>query len=182
VGDRSDLVETGRGFYVFEVKGRKPAGIAPLEEVKTVIRQKLIQVKVDAVAYDKAENILAQIKEGKSLKQAAEENDATFAQPAEFTRNSSVSPIGNPPEFMGAAFSLTEPKQISGPVKTDRGAFIIQLVSRSTMDDSLFAALKDSVTSVLVQQKQSQVYQDWFANIRGEAEIEDYRSEYFREY
>jgi hypothetical protein len=35
---------------------------------------------------------------------------------------------------------------------------------------------------MLMQKKQTQVYQDWFAQVREEAKIEDYRSEYFREY
>ncbi|NIM96965.1 MAG: hypothetical protein GTO24_02415 [candidate division Zixibacteria bacterium] len=182
VGEKSDLFETGRGFYVFQIKERKPAGISPLEEVKQVIRQKLVKIKADSLAYGKAEEIYAQIKDGKSLKKAAKDNDATFAEPDEFTRGSSIPPIGNPPEFIGKAFSLTDRNQVSSPVKTNRGTFIIQLVSKTALDDSLFVSVRDSVMTVLMQKKQTQVYQDWFAQVREEAKIEDYRSEYYREY
>lgn len=182
VGEKSDLFETGRGFYVFQIKERKPAGISPLEEVKPVIKQRLVKIKTDSLAYSKAEEIYAQIQDGKSLRKAATDNDATFAEPDEFTRGSSIPPIGNPPEFIGKAFSLTEPNQVSSPVKTNRGTFIIQLVSKTALDDSLFVSVKDSVMTVLMQKKQTQVYQDWFAQVREEAKIEDYRSEYFREY
>jgi peptidyl-prolyl cis-trans isomerase D len=182
-GDKSDLFETGRGFYVFQIKERKPAGIAPLEEVTSVIQQKLARIKADSMAYDKAEELYKMIQDGKSLKRVAEENDAAvFAAPDEFDRTSSIPQIGNLPQFMGTVFSMTEPDQISPPVKTDRGTFIIQLLSRTAVDDSAFVAVKDSVTSALVQAKQSQVYQDWFAHVREEADIEDYRSEYYREY
>ncbi len=181
-GKISDVFETVRGFYVFQIKAKRPAGISPLEEVKQVIKQELIKSKAGSLAYDKAENIFAQIKDGKSLKKASEQNNATFAEPAQFSRNSFIPQVGNPPEFIGAAFSLTEPNQISSPVKTNLGAFILQLVSRSTVNDSLFVAVKDSLTSVLLQQKQGQVYQNWFAQVKKEAEIKDYRSEYFREY
>jgi peptidyl-prolyl cis-trans isomerase D len=182
-GDKSDLFETGRGFYVFEIKERKPAGISPLEEVNSVIQQKLARIKADSMAYDKAKELYKMIQDGKSLKKVADENDAAvFAETDEFNRTSSIPQIGNLPEFIGTAFSMTEPDQISPPVKTDRGTFIIQLLSRTAVDDSTFAAVKDSVTSVLVQAKQSQAYQDWFAHVREEADIEDYRSEYYREY
>jgi len=180
-GKVSDLFETARGFYTFQIKAKRPAGISTLEGVKPVIKQKLIKSKADSLAFDKAENLFAQIKKGKSLKKASEDDNVTFAEPAEFSRNSFIPQIGNPPEFMGAAFSLTEPNKVSFPVQTNLGAFIIQLVSRSTINDSLFVAVKDSVTSVLMQKKQGQVYQDWFAQVKKEAEIKDYRNEYFRD-
>jgi len=181
-GKISDLFETARGFHVFQIKAKRPAGISPLDEVKQVIKQKLVKIKADSLAYDKAQNIFAQIKEGKILKKAAEENNVTFAEPDQFSRNSFIPQVGNPPELIGAAFSLTEPNQTSSPVKTNQGTFIIQLISRFTVNDSLFVAVKDSVTSVLLQKKQGQVYQDWFTRVKKEAEIKDYRSEYFREY
>jgi len=181
VGEVSEVFETAKGFFVFQIKDKRPEGISPLEEVKGVIKRKIIKLKADSLAYDKAKMIFAQIKKGKSLKKAAEENNATYAEPKEFTRNSFIPPIGKLPEFIGTAFSLTRPNQISPPVKTDVGSFILQLVSRSTVDDSLFATVKDSLASVVLQKKQNQVYQDWFAQVKKEAEIKDYRSEYFRE-
>jgi peptidyl-prolyl cis-trans isomerase D len=181
VGKTSDAFETAKGFYVFQVKAKRPAGIATLEEVKQVIKQKLTKSKADSLAYEKAQSIFSQIKTGKSLKDAADQNNATYAEPAEFSRNSPPPGIGGAPEFIGTAFSLTQPNQISSPVKTDLGAFIIQLVSRSTPNDSLFAAVKDSLTWVALQKKQSQVYQEWFAQVRKQAEIKDYRSEFYRE-
>jgi peptidyl-prolyl cis-trans isomerase D len=181
VGKTSDAFETAKGFYVFQVKAKRPAGIAPMEEAKSFIKQKLAKLKADSLAYERAQGIFAQIRAGKSLKDAADQNNATYAEPAEFSRNSPVPEIGEVPEFIGTAFSLTQPGQISSPVKTTMGAFIIQLVSQSASSDSLFAAVKDSLTWVALQKKQTQVYQDWFAQVRKRAEIKDYRSEFYRE-
>jgi len=181
VGKTSDAIETAKGFYVFQVKTKRPAGIAPLEAIKPAIKQELAKNKADSLAYEKAEKIFAQIRAGKSLKDAAEQNSATYAEPAEFSRSSPIPEIGAIPEFIGKAFSLTQANQISSPVKTNLGAFIIQLVSRSEPNDSLFTAIKDSLAYVALQKKQSQVYQDWFSQIRKQAEIKDYRSEYYRE-
>jgi hypothetical protein len=77
---------------------------------------------------------------------------------------------------------LTQSGQISPPVQTNLGSFILQLVSRSVINDSLFAAQMDSLSMVVLQKKQNQTYQEWFAQVKEKAEIKDYRSEYFREY
>ncbi len=181
-GEVSDVFETAKAFYVLQVKERRPAGISPLEEVQQIVRQRIIKSKADSMALDKATEIFAQIDAGKSLKKAAEENEAKFGETDQFARNGYIPQLGNPPELIGTAFSLTEPDQISQPVKTNQGSFIVQLVSRSAIDDSVFAAMKDSLSYVVLQNKQGQTYQDWFAQVKEKADIKDYRSEYFREY
>ncbi len=181
-GKLSDVIETSKSFYVFRITGKRPAGVSPLEEVKPVVKQKLIKAQAATMAFDKAQGIFAQITEGKSFKKAAEENNAKFAETEELSRNGRIPGIGSPPELIGTAFSLTQPDQMAPPVKTDQGSFIVQLVSRSATNDSLFAAEKDSLSMVVLQAKQSQVYQDWFTQVKEKAEIKDYRSEFFREY
>ena len=180
-GTVSELIETARGFYVFQVKEKKPAGISTLDEVQEVIRQRLTKIMADSLAYDKAQKIYTEIIAGEGLKKAAEQSNATYANPDAFTLNSPPQQVGRSPEFIGAAFSLTEPMQISPPVRAGQGTFIIQLDSRTAVDDSLFAAVKDSITFVVLQKKQGEAYQDWFAQVKEQADIKDYRAEYFRD-
>ncbi len=181
-GKVSDVFETAKAFYVLQMKEKRPAGISPLEEVQQIVRQRIIKSKADSMALDKAREIFAQIDAGKSLKNVAEENEAKFGETDQFARSGYIPQLGNPPELIGTAFSLTERDQISQPVKTNQGSFIVQLVSRSAIDDSVFAAMKDSLSYVVLQNKQGQTYQDWFAQVKEKADIKDYRSEYFREY
>ncbi|MCK4427263.1 MAG: peptidylprolyl isomerase, partial [candidate division Zixibacteria bacterium] len=181
IGKTSEFIETPKGFYVFQIKERRPAGISPLEEVKSVIKRKLSKAKADSLAYAEAQKIYDQIKTGKSLKKAAKDNNVIYKETDEFSRNSFLPEIGRLPEFVGASFSLSPQNRLSPPIKTDRGTFIVEFVSRTTTDDSLFASIKDSLSSVILQNKQSQLYQDWFTQLRESAKIEDHRSEYFRE-
>jgi peptidyl-prolyl cis-trans isomerase D len=181
VGKVSDVFETAKGFYVFQIKARRPAGTATLDEVKSTIKQILTKDKADSLAYEKAQLIYSQIKTGKNLKTAAEQNNATYAEPAEFSAGSPPPEIKNTPEFIGKALSLTSPGQVSPPVRTDLGAFIIQLVSRYVPNDSSYAAVKDSISYVVLQKKQGQAYQDWFSRIKNQADIKDYRSSYYSE-
>ncbi len=181
VGKVSDVIETAKGYYIFQVKSKKPAGTASLEEAKASIKQILSKNKTDALAFEKAQSIFAQINAGKSLKDAAGQNNATYTEPVEFTRNSPLPEISGAPEFIGKAFSLTHPGQTSSPVLTSLGAFIIQLISTTSPSDSLFNTEKDSLAYVVLQKKQGQVYQDWFSQLRKHADIKDYRSAYYRE-
>ncbi len=181
IGKTSEFIEIPKGFYVFQIKERRPAGISPLEEVKSVIKRKLSKAKADSLAYAEAQKIYDQIKTGKSLKKAAKDNNVIYKETDEFSRNSFLPEIGRLPEFVGASFSLSPQNRLSPPIKTDRGTFIVEFVSRTTTDDSLFASIKDSLSSVILQNKQSQLYQDWFTQLRESAKIEDHRSEYFRE-
>jgi peptidyl-prolyl cis-trans isomerase D len=181
VGKTSETIETAEGIYVFEITDKRPAGISSLEEVKKMITQKLSKAKADSLAYVEAQKIYEQIKAGKSLAKAAKDNNAAYKETDEFSRNSFVPEVGNLPEFTGTAFSLNSENRLSPPVKTDLGAFIIELVSRTAIDDSLFLSVKDSLSTVVLQDKQRQVYQDWYSQLRESAEIVDNRSEYFRE-
>jgi len=181
IGTVSEVIETANGFYVFEINERRPAGISPLEEVKGVIEQKLRKAKADSLAYVEAQKIYEQIRTGKSLKKAAKDNEASYALTDEFSRNSFVPEIGNVPEFIGASFSLHSEDRLSPPIKTDLGTFIIEFVSKTPIDDSLFISIQDSLGSMVLRGKQVQVYQEWFTQLRESAKIKDYRSEYFRE-
>jgi peptidyl-prolyl cis-trans isomerase D len=181
IGSTSPVIEMTKAFCVFQLKERRPAGIAPLEEVKEVIRQKLSKTTADSLAYNEARRIFPQIQAGKSLENAAKDNNAVYAETEEFSRSSVVPGIGSVPEFIGTSFSLSPQNRLSPPIKTDQGAFIIEFVSKTKANDSLFTSIKDSLGSVVLQNKQSQLYQDWFAQLRKSAKIEDYRAEYFRE-
>jgi len=176
IGNISPVIETDKAFCVFQIKGKRPAGISPLEDVAGVIKQKLLKTRADSLAYDEAQKIFAQIKAGKSLEKAAQDNNAIYAETEELSRNSLVPDIGSVPEFIGASFSLSPQNRLSPPIKTDQGTFIIELVSKTPINDSLFASVKDSLGSAVLQNKQSQVYQDWFAQLRKSAKIQDYRS------
>ena len=180
-GETSEIMETAQGFYVFQIKERRAAGISPLKEVKGIIKQKLSTAKADSLAYVEAQRIYGQIKTGTSLKKAATDNNAIYKESVEFSRNSVFPEIGRLPEFVGASFSLNSQNRLSPPIKTERGTYVIEFISRTGIDDSLFLFMKDSLSSVVLQNKQSQLYQDWFTQLRESAEIEDYRSEYFRE-
>ena len=97
IGKTSEFIETAEGFYVFQIKERRPAGISPLKEVKSVIKGKLSKTKADSLAYNEAQKIYDQIQSGKALEKAADEYGAIYKETDQFSRNSSLPVIGNLP-------------------------------------------------------------------------------------
>ncbi len=181
VGKISDVYEASREFFVFQLEQKLPPGIQSFEEVKEKIKNKLTDEKKMDLAFAEAEKILEQMKSKNSFEKAASGFRRNISQTEEFSRKTYLSEVGDSPEFKGAAFALTDKNQISPPVKTDKGTYILKLLSKKQTDEQAFLAVKDSLSSQLIMQKQNEIFTQWYTDLKENAEIEDYRSQYWRE-
>ncbi len=179
-GKISDPIESQFSFYVVQTKERKPAGIPSLSEAEPLVKDELLKQKLGELAYQKGMRIYEEIRKGKDFKKVAEESKEKVMDSGEFTRNSSVPGIGQDPEFIGSAFALST-NQISPPVKTTQGAYLLQLVSKSAVNDSTFQVHSDSLKLELLRRKQSDFYTQWFQNLKKNSKIEDFRNQYYKE-
>lgn len=180
-GKTSDPIEAQFFYYVVELKERKPAGIAPLSDAEPFVKQALLNKKQYELSYQKGTRIYEEIKKGKDFKKAAEENNEKVMDSGEFYRSSYVSGVGQIPEFTGTAFALNEKGQIYLPVELTTGTYILQLVSKSTVNDSLYQANSDSLKVDLLRRKQYDFYTQWFDNLKKNAKIQDFRDQYYKE-
>ncbi len=179
-GKISDPIESQFSYYVVQIKERKPAGIPSLSEAEPLVKNELLNQKLEELAYQKGMRIYEEIRKGKDFKKVAEESKEKVMDSGEFTRNSSIPGIGREPEFNGSAFALSQ-NQVSSPVKTTQGAYLLQLVSKSTVIDSTFQVHSDSLKLELLRKKQSDFYTQWFENLKKSVKIEDFRNQYYKE-
>jgi len=177
----SDVYESEKGFYVFQLKQRLPSEIQSLEEVKAKIKTILINDKKIDLAYVRAEEIFNEMKVKNNFEKVASEFGRDVSQTEEFSRNSYLAEVKNSPEFKGAAFALAQKGQISPPVRTDMGTYVLKLLSRKEVEKENFTAVRDSLYNNLLIQKQNEVFSQWYSQLRESAKIEDYRSQYYRE-
>ncbi|HVP36085.1 MAG TPA: peptidylprolyl isomerase [Terriglobales bacterium] len=180
-GKTSDLIEAQFFYYVVELKDRKPAGIAPFSDAEPFAKQALMSQKQWELAFQKGTKIYNEIKNGKDFKKAAEENNEKVMDPGEFYRSSYVTGVGQIPEFTGTAFALNEKGQLSNPIELTTGTYILQLISKSSVNDSLFQANSDSLKVDLLRKKQYDFYTQWFDNLKKTAKIQDFRDQYYKE-
>ncbi|MCJ7507806.1 MAG: peptidylprolyl isomerase [candidate division Zixibacteria bacterium] len=179
-GKISDPIETKNGFYVVEVKDRKPAGIYPLDEVKQKIKDKIALNKAGDLALEEAQRIYQEAEMSKSLEIAANKFNQRLQGLDYFSRSSKLTQVDDNPRLVGTVFSLNEKNKISPPLRTENGIYLIEFISRIPISEEKFAQAKDSLYQQLVIQKKTQAYQDWFEQIKKKAKIEDYRNRFYK--
>ncbi len=169
VGDVMETPLRGpEGFYVFKFNKLIPPRPAPLEEVKEIIRRRVIMERERELWEKKAEVAIAAIKAGKSLNDYANENPGVALLKKEikgcFDNERTVRGV----EFVAAVLAL-EPGQTVGPIKTRRGAYIIRCEGKRASDPPVLPV------EHYLQQKQEEIFGDLWQELTQEPEIKDWR-------
>ena len=180
-GDVSSVYENDQGIHVFALREIREAGPRPLDEVKPQIEASLKNKKKAEVAAGRLTEVMGQIKTGKSLEEAAEFFNLTVQTPQPFARTGFVPSVGSRNAFVGAAFRLST-GQTSEVVKTDRGAYILRVEERQSVDETGLGSAKGMLLQQVLSQKRQEVFTAWFADLRENAEIVDYRHFFYSDY
>jgi len=167
----SDVLENKTVFYVLRVADRVPAGMATFEEVKEKLSIDIVKYKVVTLCRDTADAIYTEIQKGTDIEKAAKMFGEEYETPAEFLRTDYVKGPGRDPMAIGAAFSLSEPGQISEPVDFNQGTVVFKLLERTSPDLSDYNAQRDSLYAVILNYKRKELYGRWFENLIENSEI-----------
>lgn len=174
VGEISPVVDIPPNYYVLKLVEKKDSRIPPLDEVKEEVRRRVTDIKAEAQARQVAEEILNQIRAGKTLKDVAREKGYPLAETGFFTRTAGIVPkIGPAREFMGILASLTEknpvPKEV---IQTKDGYFVVALSGHEPADQSKFQSVKKNLEKRLSYQKQEEAFQNWLGQLRSKTKID----------
>ncbi len=180
LGDISDVVRVPSGYVVAKISEIKKAGFQPFEEVKDRVRISYIRDKKLDRAMEIAQDIYEKVKDEGTLKPAEEMNKyVVFNYVRDFTPSGNIPTVGR--DYAFTAYALEgELKKISEPIRGNRGAYLIRVSSRTPFDESDFARKKESIRSTLMQERKAQIYTDWLANLREQADIVDNRHLFYR--
>ena len=180
-GDISTVYETDQGIYVFALRETRPKGPQPVDEVENQIANTLKQRKKVKVASDRLVEVLGHIKSGKSLEEAAKFFNLKVQKPDAFARVGFVPGVGSRNAFVGTAFRLPVDKT-SEIVTTDRGAYILKVLSKTPIDEEKMAEERESLYQQVLSQKRQEVIGAWFSDLRESAEIQDNRHLFYSEF
>lgn len=100
---------------------------------------------------------------------------ATFDTTDPFARIGFVKGIGNDPNVIGPLFAANQVGVVPKVLKGRTGAFICRIVEVTPADRAGFDATKESLRRSLMQRRQSQVFNEWLAGLKKQADIQDYR-------
>ncbi len=168
------------GDVVATVSEIKPAGVRPFAEVKESLRPAVLRKKKIEKAMQIAAEVRAKLGPSDSLKNAVQTfPGAKVAETGEFTASGFIQGVGRDLAFIGAAETL-EPGKISNPVQGQRGAYLIDVISRTPFDSTTYAARRGTIENQMLQEKKSRFLNDWLTKLRESAEIVDNRDVFYR--
>lgn len=166
------------GYVVAQVSDTREEGLKPLSDVKEEIKDKLLQIKKVKSFEGKAKDVFAKLQGKDILARISEVDPSVEVRSAMGVKdNGVVMGVGNDPYFTAAVFTAPIGK-IYGPVRGERGYYIIQVLNRKEADKSKFASESENITKQLQQSAKSQAFYQWLAGAKEAAKIVDNRNKY----
>jgi len=167
-------------YAVFAVTGAKEAGVRPFDELKESLRPLALRSKKLDRATEIATDLRSKLGPADSVTRVSEfSSSVTVTRTGEFSLAGGIPVAGRDPAFIGAVSAL-QVGQISPAVKGARGAYLIQLLSRSEIDSVAYSSQAEMLRTRLLQEKRNRYLADWMESLRKNAEIEDKRDLFYR--
>lgn len=177
LGTVSQAIGFSGGVGVFRVSGIREEGVRPLDDVRTIARAMAVRrMKLERVA-ERARAFHAAAVAAGGVRNALA--DVPVRSTGSFTASQPPAGVGRDLAFIGMAESLS-PGQISPPFEGTRGYYVLEMISKGTIDSTLFAAQRETIRQQLLLEKRNRFSQDWVTALRERADIEDYRDNFFR--
>ncbi len=177
VNDVSGVYRIDRGYVVASLTTIQPAGYKPLEGQTKFIESRIRLEKAKEMARAYAESLKPKVQSDMPFKTIADQDTSRkviYNVTPMFTMEQSIPGIGRSVEFAATAFAL-EPGQKSDLVETVRGFYYLKLLEKTKLDTSAFNAQKETLRRQLLLEKKNLVFQEWYNNIKAQADIVDNR-------
>lgn len=168
----SDIQDFGDGYYLLQTTEKKPAQVQPLETVAATVRADLLKERQAEQAAKDAEALLMEVRQGKTLAQAAAPFNLTPKETGFFKRNAAIPEIGVEQDVSAAAFELNAQKPLpENAIKGAEGVYVVRFKARRAPEADGFQAEQADIEAMLLQQKKSKVFNEWLGQIRSRSEI-----------
>ncbi|MCP4231413.1 MAG: hypothetical protein GY771_14865 [bacterium] len=161
------------GYLVWQLEDRREPTVAPFDEVADRVKTDA----EDAHILDELEKKADEFYEAaKGKKPGFVETSATLGLTTEttgpFTSAQPPVSVGQNPYFAAAAFD-TDEGQITPPVRSPNGYYVIKLLKKTRAGESDFLAQKDKYMDEISETKRRRLLGDWQTTLRMTAEVED---------
>jgi len=174
-GELARPVNLPQGVVLFGLKERVESHLPELADVRSQVEQAYRRSRGQELADQAAAQLLADLKEGKSLDKLAKQENLKVEETGDFTRSYGefVPRIGNADGLAKAAFELTAEAPVAPQVYDLSGSYLVAaLKARSAADpDGLTAAKQEELRQSLLARKQQQAVTDKLDTLKGQAEI-----------
>jgi parvulin-like peptidyl-prolyl isomerase len=167
IGGVTPPVNTPAGWVVLKVTDSIAAGVPPLAEIRDRVTAAVKRSKAETVAAARVKEIAEDAKGG-DLGAAARTAGATFGDTARFSR---AKPAEKLPGDVQVAALQTPAGELSSPVKTPQGYYVVKVLERSPAGP-VDPAEREKLQRELTNQKQSATWERWVLAARADSKIE----------
>lgn len=175
----SDPIKIQGGYAVYYITDKLDAGYLNFDEIKdNVIKPRVLLEKKLDMLKPRMQDLKTKIS-GNDLNSIRIIDQAVYVQSVDSFSVSKPDPqIGNDFELTNALFKLSN-GQISDPIRTNKGYYIVQIKNITPFDQDKFKTQSDIIRQQLTMQKKQTIVQDWLADLKDRAVIVDNRDKYF---
>lgn len=159
------------GRLIFSVSGKRDPYLPKLEEVRSKVRDDLIQERANELAKKRADALAADFKNAPDFQQAAKAAGLEAVSSMPLTRGGVIPNIGRSPEIDTVAFSLPV-GGVSDAIATPQGAAIIKVVTRQGITSADFAAARDKFRGEALAERRNRFYQAYMQKARSRMKID----------
>jgi parvulin-like peptidyl-prolyl isomerase len=178
-GAISDPIKIQNGYAVYMIAEKLPSGYIPFDEIKAT--QLTLNVKLEKkldllkqTAYEikgKISGNLSSIKDSDSAVKILSADSVSVSKPNPL--------IGSDFDFNSIVFKM-QPGQISDPIKTNRGYYIVQMKTITSFDQNKYQQEYETIKSAMLNQKKQTILQEWITELKEKAVIVDNRDKFYR--
>ena len=158
------------GRVVFYVSGKQDSYLPKLDEVRSRVRDDVIQARAAALAKQRADALAAQLKAAPSFQAAAKAAGFEAVTTDPITRDGVIPNIGRSPEIETLAFS-SPVGTVSNAISTPQGSAIVRVASRQDVNPADFAMAKDKFKAEVLNERRSRFHQTYMEKARGKMKI-----------
>ena len=173
-GETSDLFDAEDGYYLARLDTLVEGG-SNFDAVKEDVRMRMTFERAIDALVPRAQQLATAAAQG-GLEAAAQGQQLTVERTPAFTRASFVPGLGQLTRAVGAAFGLPV-GQVSAPVRTADGVFVLRVDGRTQADRKAFEAQKATQRQQQVVQLRQTRLQQFLLDLRTAAKIVDRRKE-----
>jgi len=178
-GAISDPIKLQNGYAVYLITEKLPAGYMNFEEVKALVNTKVLLEKKLEILKAQAQDLKSKIS-GTDLNSLKAVNPSINIQSADSVSVSKPNPnIGTDFDFNSVVFKMTS-GQISEPIRTQRGYYLVQIKSITAFDQAKFGQESDKIRIDLLNSKKQSAFQNWLSDLKDKAVIVDNRDKFGR--
>jgi peptidyl-prolyl cis-trans isomerase D len=167
LGGVSEPIKTPAGWVVAKVVEAIPPGVPPLEQIRDRVTAAVKREKAETAAAGRSTQLVEAAKGG-NLEAAAKKVGATYGETPRFSR---TKPAEKLPGDAQLAALQTPAGEVSAPVKTPQGYYLVKVLERAPAGP-VDPAEREKLVRELTGQKQSQIWERWVAAARSESKID----------